>query len=418
MAAYTNCTLDKKLGRGSYGEVFSTIDQNGKIGAVKIIETNEKGIQSMLELSIMQIYNHECLNNSIGIDTRNGKTFIAQELADRDLDDEVKRELPSLEKHRLWCHQISQGVNCLHEQGIIHADVKSSNCLLFGENVKVSDFTLSVLKLSPNDTFKRSSCTLPFCPPEVILNQAWCESIDIWSLGCTFYNIWTDSLLIPAQIIDSDPKMNKDEARKLYRGRTLAAIIKWRKSQGDNISKDIFKDYKDPIPRDERDFIPVVFNERWKLLPEEFRVLILKMTHFDPFQRPTIKELVEDPYFRGLKLYPTYILSTPYVQLDSRIELQIERKVGRGKGEVDAILRLTKELYSRSSEMVNDVSHPLIKIEACYWIASKLIIGLPPANVVGAKHLITDMELKICTYLDYRLHTRSKSCMFSKIIGV
>lgn len=387
--------LGKLLNRGSFGKIYESVNERGEVvGAVKLLKKDEKGIPCMLEISIMQTYSHDCLNGSLGIGEINDNILIMQNIAKHDLQKQIKLELPSVETHRIWCHRIAQGIDCLHDHGIIHCDMKPGNCLIFPNgDVKITDYTLSVLKKAAADTFCHHIGTLPFCPPEVLLGQVWAKPVDIWALGCTFYNLFTGQLLIPIQKSEDLKTLTDERRAKIMRSRTLSAIITWRKHLGDTSAQ------QHVAP--EFIFNHVAMHERWYSLPEGIRQLIINMTSFDPLERPTVREIVTCKYFTGLPIYAMTILSTGASKLDEKIELQIERIVYKNLGNKD-ILDLTKELYARSN-----MPNSLIKVQACFWIASKVITGDTPDNILADNYELLAMERKICNYLGFRLHVKA-----------
>eukprot|EP00906_Rhabdomonas_costata_P038003 RCo053634 len=85
--------------------------------------------------------------------------------------------------------QVSCGLAHLHQQGILHRDVKPSNLLVSrGGAVKIGDFGISTV-LGPSghcssagQAVVGSTC---YMSPERIRGQAYGSSADIWGLGLT-----------------------------------------------------------------------------------------------------------------------------------------------------------------------------------------------------------------------------------------
>lgn len=88
--------------------------------------------------------------------------------------------------------QILEGMCYLHNAGIIHKDLKSSNVLYFKEDrIKLSDYGLEDLTKVPINKkqkykeldFSRGQ-SLRYSAPEIIKQEQPTYKSDIWSLGC------------------------------------------------------------------------------------------------------------------------------------------------------------------------------------------------------------------------------------------
>ena len=97
--------------------------------------------------------------------------------------------------------QATKALAYQHEQGWIHRDVKPDNFLFSTETVetKMIDFALAQ-KIGTNFmkwfTFKRKiQGTASYMPPEQLQKLPATPSTDIYSLGCTFYELLTTRLL-------------------------------------------------------------------------------------------------------------------------------------------------------------------------------------------------------------------------------
>lgn len=93
---------------------------------------------------------------------------------------------------------ITKGVQALHENSIIHFDLKPSNILIDNFSVKIIDFG-SCKNLG--EDIKRNDYTNAFCSFEYLLGYKIAkECKDIWSLGCIFYEILTNEVLFDASL--------------------------------------------------------------------------------------------------------------------------------------------------------------------------------------------------------------------------
>jgi len=376
----------EKLGEGGYGTVHRCIDENNIVMAVKVIriDVNETGIPNILETSIMSTIHHANLNRAIRIHCVPDNLYIFQEIATTDLSKYTRQNILSIEQLKAWCFSLAQGTACLHKHSIIHADIKSNNALLFRDgSVRLSDFTLSVKKWSQISSFKHSACTITHAPIEMLQGDSWDYSLDIWSLGCTFYELAYGELLFPYQGKGND---NKADIKK----KSISCILHWAKVS--EISDGTVKS----------SFLPSKLSSRFNNVEyTEFNKLLLKMLQIKQENRPTIVEVLQDPFFNGLTRTPACIISTVISSLSSQERNRIIRYIDVHSDNV-TVQSLAYELYSRSTGIV-DINEA-IKALTCTWIACKLVgIKLPKLQV--SRTIVLQAERVICQYLSFRLHT-------------
>ncbi|XP_057974914.1 serine/threonine-protein kinase MPS1 isoform X2 [Malania oleifera] len=101
---------------------------------------------------------------------------------------------------RFYWQQILLAVNTIHEERIVHSDLKPANFLLVKGSLKLIDFGIAKAILSDTTNIQRDSQvgTLSYMSPEAFLcneNDANGNTIkcgrpsDIWSLGCILYQM-------------------------------------------------------------------------------------------------------------------------------------------------------------------------------------------------------------------------------------
>jgi mitogen-activated protein kinase kinase kinase len=96
-----------------------------------------------------------------------------------------------------YAKQILEGLKYLHDQRIIHKDIKAANILINDSNiVKLADFgsaqqlerTLTI-SLRPGNKNLSIYGSIPWMAPEVIRQTKYGRKADIWSFGCTILEI-------------------------------------------------------------------------------------------------------------------------------------------------------------------------------------------------------------------------------------
>lgn len=87
---------------------------------------------------------------------------------------------------RYFISQILSGLKHIHDNGIIHRDMKPSNVLIDDRmQAKISDFGLAVVV---NDAMSNGVCgTTHFLAPEVVKRQGYHLKCDIWAVGVTAF---------------------------------------------------------------------------------------------------------------------------------------------------------------------------------------------------------------------------------------
>lgn len=174
---------------GAYGEIRFTLNT-----AVKQIPCQH--LQSaILEIALLNRLRHKNIAELIGCSFKTKSVELKLQRYDCDLYDRVKTtQMTSSQKTHL-VDQIIKGVEFIHKNGIIHADLKPQNILLSGQDVRICDFGISLVS---NQTHNHNVQTVIYRAPEVSkkCNLTYNEKIDIWSLGCIIFFTWYGKHLI------------------------------------------------------------------------------------------------------------------------------------------------------------------------------------------------------------------------------
>ena len=115
----------------------------------------------------------------------------------RDLGEKLARcRLESAEAARL-IRQVADGLDAIHESGLIHRDVKPSNILLAGddgsEHAYVADFGLAKQAATSSGLTRQGRVvgTIDYVSPEQIEQRQVDARADVYSLGCVLYKMLT-----------------------------------------------------------------------------------------------------------------------------------------------------------------------------------------------------------------------------------
>ena len=213
-----NYKVIKKLGSGGFGSVH-LIDINDKSYALKVIKDIDKENINKCkeEANILSSLNSEYIVKYYDSCTINDNFYILMEYAgDFNLKAYIKsyKEKGQLIEEKIIekiIKQICLGLKQIHNNRIIHRDLKPENIFINNENeIKIGDFGISK-KLVSKVYANSKSGTLFYMAPEIIKNEKHNNKVDIYSLGCIVYELFTLNEYYIDKIIDGkEGKINLD----------------------------------------------------------------------------------------------------------------------------------------------------------------------------------------------------------------
>ena len=194
----------KFLGRGTYGEVWMALDKktNSSV-AVKQIRIVEEGegihFTALREIMILQELKHPNVIQLSDIFYKNSNIHLVIELAENALNDLIPKlpEDEALTKGLM--KQILEGVAYMHENSVLHRDLKPGNLLVTksGE-VKVTDFGTAKIICDSDAPKSTGICTLWYQSPELLFGtKHYGKSMDMWSVGCIFAELLSKHPFFP-----------------------------------------------------------------------------------------------------------------------------------------------------------------------------------------------------------------------------
>ncbi|KAI7753174.1 hypothetical protein M8C21_020279 [Ambrosia artemisiifolia] len=225
-----------KIGSGGSSEVHKVISQDCTIYALKKIKLKGRDyataygfcqeIEYLNKLKgkdhIIQLIDYEvtdkgllkevmsgCLSNNDGKVKDDGYIYMVLEYGEIDLAHMLSQKWKELDKSKLtldenwlrfYWQQILLAVKTIHEERIVHSDLKPANFLLVRGSLKLIDFGIAKAILSDTTNIQRDSQvgTLSYMSPEAYMcnetdaqgNVIKCgRPSDIWSLGCILYQM-------------------------------------------------------------------------------------------------------------------------------------------------------------------------------------------------------------------------------------
>ena len=117
-----------------------------------------------------------------------------------------KKYLPE-QKVKYWIYQTLRALETMHKKGIFHRDIKPENILLLKNKVKLADLG-SCKGMYSKPPFTEYISTRWYRSPECLLTDGYYNyKMDIWGLGCVFYEMLTLEPLFPGD--DEIDQVNK-----------------------------------------------------------------------------------------------------------------------------------------------------------------------------------------------------------------
>lgn len=289
-----------RIEEGTYGVVYRAKDKRSdEVVALKRLkmEKEKEGfpITSLREINTLLKGQHPNIVTvrEIVVGSNMDKIFIVMDYVEHDLKSLIetmkhKKQVFLPGEVKCLIQQLIRAVAHLHDNWILHRDLKTSNLLLSHKGIlKVGDFGLAREYGSPLKEYTSVVVTLWYRAPELLLGcKEYSTPIDVWSVGCIFAELLAMTALFPGKSeVDQLNRIFKDLGtpnERIWPGYDQLPLVK----------KMTFTDY--PVSQ---------LRKKFATLTSELGLSLLQgLLTYDPKQRLTAEVALKHNYFKEMPL--------------------------------------------------------------------------------------------------------------------
>jgi tetratricopeptide (TPR) repeat protein len=216
----------EEIGVGSTGRVYRALDRRlHRMVALKVLHASliqDSVAQARLEREAISTaaLSHDHIVTLFDLDTDHANTpFLVMEYVDgQSLEQQIRKEGPGDPHHAArGVASIADALQCAHDSGVIHRDVKSSNILIEAKTgqIKITDFGLARTTESTTQlTYEGMIAGTPayMSPEQIAAPSSVGTPSDVYSLGVVLYQWLTGMLpfrgttrMVLSQVQHEDP---------------------------------------------------------------------------------------------------------------------------------------------------------------------------------------------------------------------
>eukprot|EP00898_Chlorokybus_atmophyticus_P008064 jgi/Chlat1/8259/Chrsp78S07698 len=184
-----------RIDEGTYGVVYRARDKKSdEVVALKKVKMDKERegfpMTALREVNILLSFHHPNIVNvkEVVVGKNLDSIFMVMEFMEHDLKALMEQMKHPFSQSEVKClmKQLFEGIYFLHDNWVLHRDLKTSNLLLNNKGeLKICDFGLARQYGSPLKPYTHVVVTLWYRAPELLLGKKeYSTAIDMWSLGC------------------------------------------------------------------------------------------------------------------------------------------------------------------------------------------------------------------------------------------
>ena len=281
------------IGQGAFGKVNLGLNiLTGRIVAVKSFDKNNSELTGdnmkkiLYETDLMKKLNHPNITKILEMfDDEKYFMIIMEYINGGNLFSFVKKRRKLSEKTaKFLFRQIILGIKYIHEQNIVHRDIKLENLLIdLNNNVKICDFGIGRRIKNKNQLLHDQCGTLMYMAPEILLSskEKGYEGfpVDIWSSGISLYIMLSGTLPFNYKNKkNSEEDEEEEEEEESFSNKSKSK----KKDEDDNFKLQYSIVYKEP--------------KKIENISDEARDLLKGLLNKDPKKRLTIEQILNHPW--------------------------------------------------------------------------------------------------------------------------